>query len=55
MEITVEQLEAIMRDCYKDGFSRCSYGLDMDYEYSRTRLLIERGTYLHNGEKVVTQ
>ena len=49
----VEGLEAfkkaipyIMSESYRDGYSRCSFGLDLDFQFSRTKLLIERGQYM---------
>ena len=43
-----DNLIVIMSDSYRDGMSRASMGLDFDFEYSRTKLLIERGNYFYS-------
>ena len=47
LELFRDNLLEIMSDCYRDGMSRASFGLDFDFEYSRTKLLIERGNYYY--------
>jgi hypothetical protein len=53
LEKEVDQLKSfknaiphIMSESYRDGYSRCSFGLDLDFQFSRTKLLIERGQYM---------
>lgn len=50
-----DSLMAIMSDCYRDGHNRASMGLFFDFEYSRTKLLIERGNYYYAQGKTLPE
>ena len=48
-----DNIMAIMSESYRDGMSRASMGLDFDFEWSRTKLNIERGNFYYAQGKTL--
>lgn len=55
MKLFRDNLLALMSESYRDGMSRASLGLDFDFEFSRTKLLIERGNYYYDQGKTLPE